>query len=566
MLKKLYIKNFALIDEMTVHFNRGLNIITGETGAGKSIVINAINLILGEKAKTDLIRQGYDKAIVEGEFFVDPAFRSSALWDGIDMEDSNCVIIRRELHRQGRTRTFVNDSPASNAILAAMGDTLVDLHGQHEHQALFKTDYHLTCLDNFGVDSHLKTQVGSAFNFFKSTQNDIHQLKEKHALLNEKKDLLEFQVQEIQNVNPQPDEDQVLSKEEKILQNSETLIKTSQLLQQLLYEGEHSVYEKLTEVNQRLNRLSHIDTYFNEFVKSGESAQIISEEIAKGCQTYVDRIDFDPERLETIRERLSQLNRLKKKYGPELKDVLSFLIQISADLNQIENMDNEIQQAEETFQSACHNLSSICEQLSHQRHELALKLEKHIQVLLSELGMVNNQFKIKIEQIPNKTSPICKDNHCFQVSPKGWDKVEFLISLNLGESLKKLKDVASGGEISRIMLALKTVLADADAIPVLIFDEIDSGISGRIARIVGQNLKALAKKHQVICITHLPQIASLGDHHLFVQKITKDDRSTTTIQALQDEERIHEIAKLLGGETITETTIQSAKELIQVEL
>lgn len=566
MLKKLFIKNFALIDEITVEFHSGLNIITGETGAGKSIVINAINLLLGEKAKPDLIRQGFDNAVVEGEFIVHPKIRTASVWQDIDVDDSDYVIIRRELYRQGRARTFINDSPANNTILTEIGDTLVDLHGQHEHQALFKSDYHLTCLDNYGVSSVLLEQVTQAYKAFKTLQKQKKETQEKYQLLKEKKDLLDFQVREISDVNPQAGEDSILAQEEKILQNSEKLIQTTQLLQQLLYDNENSVYENLTTSLHQLGSISQIDSYFSEFVKSGENARLLVEDIAKGCQSYLDRIDFDPERLESIRERLSQLNRLKKKYGAELDDVIVFYEQTMQDLNHIENMDHNLDQINNQFNKACNELFQLCAQLTVERQNTAQDLEKHIKTLLSDLGMANNQFKVDLKKAETENSPICQDGVCYNVSPRGWDKAEFLISLNLGESLKQLKEVASGGEISRIMLALKHVLADADAIPVLVFDEIDSGISGRIARIVGQNLKDLARKHQIICITHLPQIASLGDHHLVVQKIVHENRSITTMRCLETEERIHEIAKLLGGETITQTTLETAKELIQVDL
>ncbi len=518
MLKKLYIKNFALIDEISVDFQAGLNIITGETGAGKSIIINAINLLLGEKAKTDMIRQGFDNAIVEGEFIIAPHLQSDAIWNEIEMGESDILIIRIQLSRKGRTRSFVNDSPVSNAFLSETGNLLVDLHGQHEHQALFKSDYHLTCLDNFGVDATLLENVRTAYQNYKLTQNKINELKEKYASLKEKKDFIEFQLNEIGAVNPDIGEDLQLEREEKILQNSETLIQTAQGLKQLLYDGDFSVYEKLTEACHHLNRLTSIDDFFTDYAQSCKSAQIIAEDIAKTCQSYVDKIDFDSDRLEKVRERLIQLNRLKKKYGSNLQSVSDFYNHIKSEFEAIETMDHTLQEAENQFQTACRQLADLCDKLSDNRKALASQLENHIKTLLSELGMVNNQFQIQIGPKIKDSSPVCLCGQCYNISPQGWDKVEFLISLNLGESMKKLKDVASGGEISRIMLALKKVLADADAIPILVFDEIDSGISGRIARIVGQNLKELSRGHQIICITHLPQIASLGDYHLVVQK------------------------------------------------
>ncbi len=565
MLKKITIKNIAIIDEIEVTFNDGLNIITGETGAGKSIIVGAMGLLLGEKARNDMIRQGCDKAVVEGVFLIPESLMTLSLWDDIDFNDSE-LILRRELYREGRNRIFANDSPVNISTLQKVGDALVDLHGQHEHQALFKTDYHLTCLDNFGIEPSTLKDFQQTYKAYRRVKKERDELVQNQRILQEKQDFIAFQLEEIEKVNPQKDEDAQLEHDEKILKNSERILQSANSLNQLLYEDEDSVYGKLNKATEFLNILSDIDPQFQTWQNTCNNALISAEEIAKGCQTYVSKIDFDPARLEDIRERLNSLARLKKKYGPELDDVLSFYSQTKDAFTRFESIQEDIDTLTSKLQDTVQTLEKKSIDLSNERKKVAVHLQDAIMAVLSELGMPDNRFHIQISTKHVLESPICIDGDCVQITSGGMDKVEFMISLNKGEPLQALKEVASGGEISRIMLALKNILTDADAIPVLIFDEIDSGISGRIARVVGQRLKVLAQKHQILCITHLPQIASIGDTHLRVEKVVQGDRTVTRMQALDDSARVEEIAKLLGGETVTETALQSARELIQVDI
>ncbi len=563
MLKKLYIKNYALIDELNVAFRPGLNILTGETGAGKSIIIGALSLLLGEKAKIDVIRQGASVAVVEGIFDVPPSLKSESVNDQIRI-DGNELLLRREVHDSGRSRAFSNDSPISNALLSKIGDLLVDLHGQHAHQTLLKIDRHLDYLDNFGVDAGLRDRVKESFKRFRSLNTDLEALKQKEALLREKRELLEFQVREIAKAGPKEGEEGELELEERILRNTERLFQASNQLTNLLYDGEGSVSEKLSVAETALGELTQVDSVFEKWLKECTSARIAVEEIINHVQTYVSKVAFNPERLEEVRDRLGLFSRLKNKYGGSMENVLRFWEESKKNLEQIETLGDQIDKMTAESEKEKAELSGLCDELSTLRRGVASDLDEKTVDTLEELGLKDGVFRIVLKPKENPQGPVQIGDQNYTVSNRGIDTAEFLISLNPGEDPKPLVQVASGGEISRIMLALKTVLAEADEIPVLVFDEIDAGISGRIAHVVGRNLKNVSQKRQVICITHLPQIASMADFHFCVKKVVKGNRSRTTIRPLKKEERVMEIAKLIGGEKVTESAIQSARELLNL--
>lgn len=562
MLKSLYIKDYALIDEMSVDFGPGLNILTGETGVGKSIIIGALSLLLGERSKTDVIRQGASKAVVEGIFEVARSLRWETLGDQIAL-DKNGLLLRREVHDSGRSRAFANDSPISNTLLSSIGDLLIDLHGQHAHQTLLNAVRHLDYLDNFGVDGALLSYVKNSYKKYRSLKTKLDSLRNKESFLREKQELLQFQVQEIGRADPKIDEEEQLELEERILRNSERLFEASKQLAELLYDGEGSVSEKLTASQDILSGLTGVDKLFEKWVKECESARIAVEEVVGSIQTYVSKVEFNPQRLEEVRERLGLLSRLKKKYGGAMERVLTFYEEARKELDRVENIESDISKAATALEDERVRLSQHCGALSELRAKTASELENRVVSALGELGLKNGVFRIHVGPKENPEG-IHMGERRYAVTNRGVDSAEFFISLNPGENPKPLIQVASGGEISRIMLALKTVLAESDEIPVMVFDEIDTGISGRIASVVGKSLKDVSKKHQVICITHLPQIASKGDRHFCVEKKVTADRSRTTVRILDDEGRVHEIAKLIGGEKVSEAAIQSARELLEL--
>ena len=562
MLTQLYIKDFALIDELTIAFGPGLNILTGETGAGKSIIIGALSLLLGVRTKTDVIRKGASKAVAEGQFDMSLLAPGSVLQDMLD-EGSDEMLLRREVHQNGRTRAFINDSPISNTQLASIGDLLIDLHGQHEHQSLLKTERHISYLDNYGIDRVLLSQIKDSYKTFRSLNQKLDALRQKNQLLREKQELLSFQVNEIGTANLEVGEESGLEQEERILTNTERLFRASKGLSEILYDGEGAVTEKLSDAESTLAGLTTVDEVFSKWAQDCTSARLAVEEIVKHFQAYVARVEFDPDRLEEIRERLGLISRLKKKYGETLEEVLSFYESAKKDLDTVDNIKEDITVLENEIEKERKHLAKECQTLSMKRREIAVTLEGDTVASLSELGLKNGIFRIDVHPNESEQGDIHIGDRSYVVTARGIDSAEFNISLNPGEDVKPLATVASGGEVSRIMLALKTVLADADEIPMMVFDEIDTGISGRIASVVGRKLKDVSSKHQVVCITHLPQIAAMGDHHFAVEKVVTDGRSTTTVRLLGSDERVDEIAKLLGGETVSEAALQSARELLE---
>jgi len=560
MLKQLFIKNYALIDEIRIDFASGLNILTGETGAGKSIIIGALGLLLGERAKSDVIRQGEKMAVVEG-LFQAPQIQLQDLIDS-DLSSNSEFLLRREVHENGRSRAFINDSPISNTVLSQIGDRLIDLHGQHAHQTLLHQERHIEYLDNFGVGSSLLYQVKMSFLKVQSLTTKLNEFIKNKERLKERQDLLAFQLKEIEQIKPEHGEEEQLEQEERLLRNSERLVETANRLSSILYDGEDSVAEQLSTSENDLSALSAVDIQFEKWAKDCESARILIQEMVSSFQSYVSKIEFNPERLEEIRERLGLFTLLKKKYGGSMEAVLSFWDTLKKELSQLDNIDEEDAKLKVQLEDEIQKFSKLCFELSSIREALSKELEKSTLGVLRELGLPNSEFSIQIDQTKNEKGFVRCEGVTYAASKNGIDNVEFYISTNPGESPKPLAKIASGGEVSRIMLSLKSVLADADQIPVLVFDEIDTGISGRIARVVGSQLKKVSDKHQVICITHLPQIASMGNSHYCVEKTVVDNRSQTHIRLLSENERISEIAKLLGGEETTESTLQSARELL----
>lgn len=573
MLKSFYVKNYALIDELRVEFGSGLNIITGETGAGKSILIDAMSLMLGERATTDVIRKGEEKAIVEGIIGMTEQKALRMLLEEREIEATDELILRREISTKGQSRCFINDSPVPVSVLKEVGDLLVDLHGQHEHQSLLRTETHIDFLDNFGGLEGLVKEFREAYNTLKELLTELDALSQKEQQLKERRNLYEFQMQEIDAVSPRLGEEDELESELKILENAEKLFATTSHLYQILYEGEQALYDQLVLVRNQLEDLAAIDKAFDEMKKECASAVAVISEVTKFIQSYNSKIEFNPERLEQIRERLGQLSLLKKKYGGSVDSIIQHREKIGADFALAENFEEEIAKLNERIEQARQRCSDIAQRLSMKRRELAPRIASSVVAELAKLGITRAKFDVVI-----KNDLIGKENRdeaknrlyvklgreLYETTPKGIDGVEFFLTTNMGEDPKPLARVASGGEISRIMLALKTILAKSERLPLLIFDEIDVGVSGRIAQAVGKSLKALSQFHQVIAITHLPQIAGLADHHFVVEKVEDKKRSFTRMRKLSEEERVEEVARLMSGAEVTEAGLEGARELMGI--
>ena len=565
MLKNLSIKHYALIEDLTIDFERGLNIITGETGAGKSIIIDALSLILGERADTDMVRKDAEKAIVEGIFDVSDNKKLRTLLEKNNIESCDEMIVRREVSAKGQSRSFINDTPASISVLKDIGDVLVDLHGQHDHQSLLRTETHIDLLDDFGGLEGLCGEYYTAYRKALDTARAVEELVSREQQLMERRSFYEFQIREIDTVNPRPHEEDELERELIILENADRLFSSTERLYQMLYEGDHSIHDQLILTRNELENLTAIDPAFGESQREAGSASAVVDELAKFIQQYNSKIDFNPRRLEEIRDRLGNLSILKKKYGGTLEAVLQYREKIGYEVNLAENFKTEIEVLRKKFDIQRQRTSEVAQRLSVKRNEIGGKAGTLIIRALQELGIPNAVFEVRcthrISADPGKAiARIGKE--CYEATPKGIDFVEFYISTNVGEDPRPLPKVASGGEVSRIMLALKMVLAKSDRLPLLVFDEIDVGVSGKIAQVVGQSLNKLSQFHQVVAITHLPQIAGFADSHFMVKKIEDGKRAKTQIRKLDDDERVREVASLLSGDEITNSGLESARELM----
>ena len=563
MLTSLYIKNFTLFDEVSVSFQNGLNIITGETGAGKSLVVDALNLLLGEKTDVSVLRKNAPKAIVEGVFSLSiPDVDSFLAENDLDILEHE-VRIRREINASGRSRSFINDTPVTMETLRSFGELLIDIHGQHEHQSLLKNEKHIDYLDAFGEQQSRLQEIGLSFKKIRSLKKNLEGLIEKSRQLEERRDYLQFQLNEINRVDPLPGEDEKLEEEEKILANSEKLFGLSTDAYQIIYEDDQSVYALLTRVETILAELQEIDKRFDEFAKLSTDAKINIDEIAKFLQSYVTNFEFNPERLEEIRNRLGTLTRLKKKYGITIDDILEKKAEIESELQLVDSVEGEIERLKADIEGEIRHYAVLAEVISIEREKTARILKTKVEHILHKLGMEKAVFQVQVERLETPDGWVKIEDKFYQGTPKGIDRVRFFISANPGEPPRELSKIASGGEISRVMLTIKSVLAEKDKIPVLIFDEIDNGISGRIAQTVGRQLHLLSKSHQIICVTHLPQIAGAGDAHYAVEKTFTDNQTHTSLRALNENERVVEIAKLIGGEKISDVNLKSAEELLK---
>ncbi len=563
MLCSLYIKNFALIQELTVDFNPGLTIITGETGAGKSILIGALNLVLGERASNDLVRSGSTKAVIEAILKEVHSEKIESLLQAANIETGPELILRRELSSSGQSRCFINDTPCTAALLKQAGEELIDLHGQHEHQLLLHADTHETLLDDFALTTEEVTKYKNTRSALQRLQQQLSVVKKEADAIRDKKEIFDFQLNELNNVDLKSGEEETIETEITLLENAETLFTFSNTLNELLYDGEHSTYSSITSALHTLEKLAAIDKRFDIHIEEARTATSIVDELARFTRSYVSGIDFNPERLDTLRERQLQVHRLCKKYGRTHSELIDLKNELEAKSALEENLEEEISRIEHEIKMLKTDLSLHAKTLSNKRQKAASRLETAIQEQLAELGIPQATFIVSITHEEQPDGEIFSDSRTYTAFPSGYDKIEFLISTNPGEKTKPLIKVASGGEISRVMLAMKSALAESTKLPILIFDEIDTGISGRVAEAVGKSLRKLSRRHQIIAITHLPQIAAMGDLHLSVKKSVQQERTVTEVNPLDDESRLQAIASLISGQQISASSLTLAAELVE---
>ncbi|MFN7018585.1 MAG: DNA repair protein RecN [Fimbriimonadales bacterium] len=549
MLHALHIENLAIIDRLEVHFEAGLNALTGETGAGKSILVDALNLALGERADPTLIRAGADKLRVNAVFELpdDPELR--ALLDELGVEpEEGLLYLSREVHAGGRSGARINGQPVPLSTVQAIGERLVDLHGQHEHQSLLNPSRHLEFLDRWLGEPalSLRAQTREAVLALRQAEQELQELTERAREREQRLDLYRFQLEEIRAANLQVGEDALLETEARRLTHAEKLIALVGGAYDALMQ-ENGAYDLAAYASRSLGEIARIDPSVAEWGDMLESALAHMEEVAHNLRAYAEQIEYDPARLEEVIARLELIKRLKRKYGDTIEAVLQYAEEAESNLHALETQTERREALEAQVAELQARAANLCEQLSALRKAGAQRFAQAVQAILRELAMERAEFRVEVRPKPMDT--------------RGADSIEFLFSANPGEPPRPLSKIASGGEMSRVMLALKTALADAAPVPTLVFDEIDAGLGGRTAHAVGEKLAELAQHCQILCITHLPQIASRATHHLAIEKHTVGDATRVQIRALEGEARIQEIARMLTGEP-TEIALQHAQELL----
>ena len=558
MLSDLIVHNFAIIRNLEVSFQPGLNVLSGETGAGKSILVGAVNLILGSRASQEMIRTGTTEASVEAVF---PLSGQSALLKRMaewGLDAGRELSIRRSINRSGRNRIYVNDQSISLQQLQQLVRGIISISGQHEHQLLLDPELHMDLLDAFGA---LEEPCGEVAEIHAQWSKTHEKLKEVRRFKQEqagKLDWMRFQLQELESAGLREDEDKLLEQERNLLKHSSTLIEAAQDAHRILYAGRGAILEQLAEVEKNINTLQQIDPEQQVLLNHLEEGRIHMEELAHSLQQYAGRIVFDPQRLAAVEERLATLQRLGKKYGGSVESMLQRLAEIRRSLSHEEDADLKEEELEKTLAKARELYIEKAGALSRLRRKAAALLSEEVGKTLAALDMPRARFSVGFDSTEGGESAAEA-----RFTPQGIDRVEFLLSANPGEDLKPLARIASGGELSRILLALKSLLSQRGQAETLIFDEVDTGIGGRTAELVGLQLKRLAQKHQVICITHLPQIACHGKHHYKVAKVAGDGETVTTIRPIASEDRVEELARMLGGISISEKVRAHARELLQ---
>ncbi len=564
MLSYLKIENIAIIDRLQVNFNLGLNMLTGETGAGKSIIIDALGLILGERSDPQLIRAGSQKGTGEGIFSIKANQQVKDKLAELHIEhDGKEILLRRVLNSEGKSRAFVNNTLISLKNLKNIGEKLVAIHGQHTHQELLHWESHIDYLDYFGENYPARARLRRLFNTIRELIRQLEGLQIDEREKSQKIDLLTFQIDEISRTNPQPHEDEELEKRRILLGNAERIHELASHSYRLLYEEESSVLSTIDQIKKKLLELTHIDDSLSPYLTNLEEIKYKLEDLSLFLRDYLQRIRVDPHQLQEVEERLVEIRRLKKKYGDTIEDILNFKKSAQMKLNSISVNEEKIEELTHQLEEEYDRYYQAAEELSAKRREDARQLKHLVEKELSQLAMEKTQFTVLFQPVLVSPSSIKIGRREVWGNERGIDQVEFFIAPNIGEEVHPLAKIASGGELSRLMLALKGVINTAETYKTLIFDEIDIGIGGRVAEAVGKKLSRLSSVHQIICITHLPQIAVFTQHHYFVEKRVQRRRTKALIRELNKEEVVEEIARMLGGETITETTRQHAQELLK---
>ena len=558
MLTELRIRNFAIIDAIELEFADGFTVFTGETGAGKSILVDAVDLLVGGRASADLIRSGAEEAEVSGVFSLKeerPVAQVLHEQDLLERGETE-VILRRILSRAGRHRIHVNGRPAPLGVLQALRGLLVDIHGQHDHQSLFRPTVQLDLLDEFGGLADARAAYEAAFAQWRELETRLTERRDMLAERRAREDLLRYQVEEITSANLQPGADRELEREKLLRSQGRRLAELVQATYGPLYEEDPSLLQGVGSLTGPLKELAAIDAELVEDRDRFAEALAQLTDLAQRLRAYRDRLEFDPDKLEKVEERLDLIRRLVKKYGGSLEEVVRRGERAQQELRELETGEADLKELSSQVADAHEKVAKLAQALSRKRTKTASDLEKRLERELKDLRMDHARVRIAVEQGSDSDGPT--------LTPTGSDRVEFLFSSNLGESPQPLTRIASGGELSRVMLAMKTVLAEQDRVPVLVFDEVDAGIGGAVSEVVGKRLRHLSQHgHQVFCITHLAPIAAQAQRHFAVTKVAKDGRTVTQVALLDKAGRVEEVARMLGGEKITPTIRSTAAEMLK---
>lgn len=552
MLQTLSIKQFAIIDELEVHFGDGLTVLSGETGAGKSIIIDAIGQLIGMRASSNYVRHGEKKAIIEGIFDIDESKEAISILEALDIDiDEDFLLVKREIFSTGKSICRVNNQIVTLQDLRKIMQELLDIHGQHETQTLLKQKYHLQLLDNYAENQYksLLEQYVDTYDQYKAKKKELEELESADQALLQRLDLLKFQFEEIQEANLVDGEVTQLESDIKRIQNSENLSLALNNAH-LTLTDEHAITDRLYELSNQLQSISDIlPEKYDELKEEVNQFYYTLEDAKHQLYDELTNTEFDEHYLNELEARMNVLNDLKRKYGKDISELIKYQDKLANEINKIENYEESTSQLRQEIEKLYENVIKLGSELSQKRRVVAQTLRDHIVDEIQNLQMkdANLEISFKPLDVPNR---------------EGIEFVEFLISPNKGEPLKSLNKIASGGELSRIMLALKTIFVKTRGQTAILFDEVDSGVSGQAAQKMAEKMKGLAKHIQVICISHLPQVASMSDHHLFISKDSVDDRTTTHVQELSGSERIDEIARMISGASVTDITRQNAKEMI----
>ena len=553
MLLNLHVKNLALIKEVDVDFTNGLVVLTGETGAGKSLILGSVNIALGKKVEKDIIRKGAEYALVELTFCIDSRLKEKLEQYDVYPEDENIIVVSRKI-THGRSVSKINGETVSLTTLKSVMDLLIDIHGQHDHQSLLYKNTHLQILDKYAGEEvkELKNTISDKYSQYIEIKKELDKFDMDETKRLRECEFAEFEINEIEAANLSLGEDDEVENEFKKLSGSEKIMSSlSDAYQIMGYEGNQGVCECISRVGYDLSEISDIDSKLSDLQKQIYDIDDMCKGLAREISDYIDEVNYEPQRVAEVEERLNLINHLKLKYGQSIEKILAYKGEKQAYLDSLNNYNLMREETKTKLDKEMSELVVLCDKLSSLRKKYAIKLEETVVKALEDLNFLSVKFKINVSK---------KEN----VSANGQDEVEFLISTNPGEEVKSLAKVASGGELSRIMLAIKSILAGEDEIDTMIFDEIDTGISGKTAQMVADKLMGISKDHQVICISHLAQIAAMADSHYLIEKNTDDESTETNIYRLSREDSIKELVRISSGGEITETAIKHATEMKEI--